>query len=221
MQGLGPCRRTTIGAGEPGQALLAGGGRRHVPHNEDDYFALWLKTLRYDVDGSEVTRRWLALPALLGALLTTAVAAPPAQAAGDDYPYRADTTQSSDPWGFTKRQCVSFAAWELKQHGTTVSNGSQHWGNARDWDEAARRLGRTVTTRPKVGAVAQWNAGERSTYYPDGGGTGTVTAGSYGHVAYVTNVYADGSVRVEQYNMFGNRAFSAMHLRAPRYLYVA
>ena len=183
-----------------------------------------LKTVCDQTDLQRVTRRWLAAPTLLTAVLLAAlslVTAPAAHATGDDYPYRTDTTQSADPWGFTKRQCVSFAAWELKQHGKTISNASQHWGNARDWDEAARRLGRTVTTRPKVGAIAQWNAGERSAYYPAGGGTGTLTAGSYGHVAYVTAVYGDGSVRVEQYNMSGNRSFSAMRLRAPRYLYVA
>ena len=170
-----------------------------------------------------MTRRWLALPTLLATLSLSAlsvISAPAAHASGDDYPYRTDTTQSADPWGFTKRQCVSFVASELKQHGVPISNASQHWGNARDWDDAARRLGRTVTTRAKVGAVAQWNAGEHSTFYPATGGTGTLTAGSYGHVAYVTNVYSDGSVRVEQYNMSGNRSFSAMHVRAPRYLYV-
>ena len=182
-----------------------------------------LKTLCYRTEKKKVTRRWLALPTLFATLSLSAlsvVAAPAAHASGDDYPYRTDTTQSADPWGFTKRQCVSFVASELKQHGVAISNASQRWGNARDWDEAARRLGKTVSTRAKVGAVAQWNAGESSSFYPAGGGTGTLTAGSYGHVAYVTNVYGDGTVRVEQYNMSGNRAYSAMHVRAPRYLYV-
>lgn len=166
-------------------------------------------------------RRLSAVLTLVLALFGLALGAPSASASGDDYPYRSDSTQSADPWGFTKRQCVSFAAWELKQHGTTISNASQRWGNARDWDDAAKRLGKRVTSTAKVGAIAQWNAGERSTYYPAGGGTGTLTAGSYGHVAYVTNVYGDGSVRIEQYNMSGNRAYSAMRVRAPRYLYVA
>lgn len=188
-------------------------------------------TLRYDLktvsdnsDTERVTRRRLTVPTLLASLalsVLSVVTAPAASASGDDYPYRADTTQSADPWGFTKRQCVSYVAWELKQRGTTISNASQRWGNARDWDEAARRLGRPVTTRPKVGAVAQWNAGERSAYYPSGGGTGTLTAGSNGHVAIVTAVYSDGSVRVEQYNVSGNRSYSAMRVRAPRYLYIA
>ena len=172
-----------------------------------------------------MTRRLLSLPVLAAAvgsaLLGTVVQAPAAQASGDDYPYRTDTTQSSDPWGFTKRQCVSFAAWELKQHGTEIKNSTQRWGSALNWDDAARRLGKRITTVPKVGAIAQWNANERSAYYPAGGGTGTIQAGSYGHVAYVTAVYGDGSVRIEQYNMSGNRSFSVMRVKAPRYLYIA
>ena len=45
-------------------------------------------------------------------------------------------------------------------------------------------------------------------------------AGSYGHVAYVEAVYADGSVRLAQYNMYGNRSYSLMRAKAPRYLYL-
>jgi surface antigen len=164
--------------------------------------------------------RRLLMLSLVSALAGPLAPVTNAEAAGDDYPYRRDSTGASDPWGFTKRQCVSFAAWELRQHGHAISNARQHWGNASHWDEAARALRKVVTTRPKVGAIAQWNANERSTYYP-GRGTGWVQAGRDGHVAYVTAVYRDGSVRIEQYNMGGNRAFSAMHVRAPRYLYVA
>ena len=166
-------------------------------------------------------RSLLLVPALACALASSVVTAPSAAASGDDYPYRTDTTRSADPWGFTKRQCVSFAAWELKQHGHQISNYSGHWGSALTWDDTARRLGRRISSTPKAGAVAQWNAGERSTFYPAGGGTGTLTAGSAGHVAYVTGVYSDGTARVEQYNADGSRAFSAMRVRAPRYLYLS
>jgi surface antigen len=168
-----------------------------------------------------VIRRALASVAVLSALLAPFLGVPAASATGDDYPYRTDTTQSADPWGFTKRQCVSFAAWELKQHGYGISNATQHWGSAYTWDDTAKRLGKRISTTPKVGAIAQWNANESSRYYPASGGVGTMTAGPYGHVAYVTTVYGDGTVRIEQYNMGGNRAFSAMRVRAPRYLYVA
>ena len=169
---------------------------------------------------SHMRRRLFAVLALLCALASPLLSVTAANASGVDYPYRTATTNASDPWGFTQRQCVSFTAWRLYQHGHSIKNSTQQWGNASHWDEAARTLGTLVTTRPKVGAVAQWNAGERSTYYTSTG-TGYIQAGAYGHVAYVTAVYGDGSVRVEQYNMSGDRSFSAMHVKAPRYLYVA
>jgi surface antigen len=143
----------------------------------------------------------------------------PARAYTDDYPWKSDTTYSNDSFGFTKRQCVSYAAWRLYKSGHRISNSSGHWGNAYHWDDAARALGKRVTTTPKVGAIAQWNAYERSTYYPSTGGTGTMTAGRYGHVAWVAAVYSNGSVLVRQYNINGNRSFSQMHVRAPRYIY--
>lgn len=163
-----------------------------------------------------------ALVLLLAVVAALVLAAPPASAAGDDYPYRTDTTSSADRWGFTRRQCVSFVAWRLEQRGSRLSNATQKWGNALGWDEAARRLGYGVGTRPVPGAIAQWNAGERSPYYAAGSATanGTMVAGSYGHVGYVRGVYSDGSVSVEQYNGTGNRTYSVTRVKAPRYLYV-
>ena len=145
-----------------------------------------------------------------------------AAAAGDDYPYRTATSSTADRWGFTKRQCVSFAAWRLAQAGRPVSNYTQRWGNAYNWNNKAAALGKPVTTRPRVGAIAQWNAYERSAWYANGSTTanGWVRAGGAGHVGVVKYVYADGSVRVEQYNMWGTRSYSTMRVRAPRYLYL-
>ncbi len=154
----------------------------------------------------------------MGALLGSA----PASASGDDYPYRADTSGSADRWGFTRRQCVSFVAWRMEQRGKALNNRTQAWGNASAWDENARRLGYRIGVKPVAGAVAQWNAGERSPYYGSGATSpnGTVSAGSYGHVAYVRGVYSDGSVSVEQYNGTGSRTYSVSRVKAPRYLYV-
>lgn len=141
----------------------------------------------------------------------------------DDYPYR---TQSDfyavDRWGFTQRQCVSFAAWRLAQHGDTISNDGNVWGSAYSWDEAARKLGHVVTAKPRVGAIAQWNAGEKSAYYAPGSATanGTFTAGGYGHVGWVKQVYNDGSVLIEQYNLGNDRSYSVMRVKAPRYLVI-
>lgn len=162
----------------------------------------------------------LLVLSLLCALASPLLPATAAQASGNAYPYRNATTNTSDPWGFTKRQCVSFAAWELAAHHHAIRNSTQHWGNAYSWDNVARARHKVITTRPKVGAVAQWNANERSTYRTSSG-TGWFRAGSFGHVAYVTAVYGDATVRIEQYNLNGNRSFSTMRLKAPRYLYIA
>jgi surface antigen len=140
----------------------------------------------------------------------------------DAYPYRTDTTGGVDPWGFTKRQCVSYVAWRLSEVGRPISNAAQGWGSALDWDDTARRLGYTVTTKPRVGAVAQWNAGERTAYWSPGStsSNGTYQAGPVGHVAWVTAVYSDGSVLVAQYNGTGDRTYSTMRVKAPRFLYL-
>jgi surface antigen len=144
-----------------------------------------------------------------------------ALATGDDYPWRTSTTNAADKWGFTQRQCVSFVAWREAQHMHALNNYTQHWGSALNWDSVAAARGVTVSTRPVVGAIAQWNAYEKSAWWANGSSTanGYVQAGGYGHVAWVRSVNSDGSVWVEQYNMFGNRSYSVMRLKAPRYIY--
>ena len=167
-----------------------------------------------------VTSRLLLVLTSLLALLALST---PAQAATDAYPYRSDTTRSSDPWGFTKRQCVSYVAWRLAQRGAPISNAAQQWGNAANWDEASRRLRVGIGARPVVGAVAHWNAYEASAYYGPGSTrpNGTMRAGGYGHVGYVQGVHSDGSAVVAHYNMSGDRAYSLVRVKAPRYLYLA
>jgi surface antigen len=154
---------------------------------------------------------------------TTSTTSQTAQPRGtNDYPYASQSDfYAMDKWGFTERQCVSFAAWRLAQHGHTINN-RDHWGSAYSWDDTARRLGKTVTTRAHVGAIAQWNAHESGAYYSPGSATanGQFVAGGYGHVGYVKYVYADGSALVEQYNMSGSRSYSVMRVKAPRYLLI-
>lgn len=169
-------------------------------------------------------RRSLLLSLLLAAVLSLLAPGSAQASSGDDYPtaYRTQTNVNAvDKWGFTQRQCVSFVAWRLQEAGRPLSNSGNTWGSAYNWDTAAARLGKRVTRTPRVGAIAQWNAGERSPlYYRSSTPNGSVTAGQYGHVAYVRAVYSDGSVLVEQYNISGNRSYSTMRLKAPRYLYL-
>ena len=142
-------------------------------------------------------------------------------AATDDYPWRLSKPGVADAYGFTTRQCVSYVAWRLAQRGTPLDNARERWGDAQMWDEAARRLGHRVGGAPVVGAIAQWDAFERSPLYTGGSRLrGTMRAGAYGHVAWVQHVYSDGSVSVAQYNGTGTRTFSTSRVKAPRYLYV-
>lgn len=154
---------------------------------------------------------------------STSTSSSTAQPTGvNDYPYRNQSDfYAIDKWGFTQRQCVSFAAFRLAQKGRTINN-RDNWGSAYSWDEAARRLGHAVTRTPRVGAIAHWNAGESGAYYGKGSATanGKFTAGGYGHVAWVKSIYSDGSVLVEQYNLGGDRSYSVMRVKAPRYLLV-
>lgn len=154
---------------------------------------------------------------------TSPPAPAPRQTGGhDDYPYASTSGYVSDRWGFTERQCTSFVAWRLAQAGHPLNNATQNWDNASHWDDTARSLGRAVTGSPSVGTVAQWGAGESSPFYASGSSTanGTFTAGGAGHVAWVRSVYSDGSVLVEQYNLYGNESYSTMRVKAPRYLHL-
>lgn len=164
-------------------------------------------------------RALVLLPALALCLAGLAVPA----SAGDDYPWRLDETWTSDAHGFTKRQCVSFVAWRLAQRSAPLDNGQQAWGSARTWDDAARRLGHGVGTRPVVGAVAQWDAGEVARTYSPGvrRASGLLRAGGHGHVGYVQHVHTDGTATIEHYNGTGSRTYATARVRAPRYLYVA
>jgi surface antigen len=117
----------------------------------------------------------------------------PSGAIKDDYPYRGQGS-GVDPWNFYKGQCTSFAAWRVNHNlGIRFHNYYKgvHWGNATNWDNAARAAGIPVYKTPKVGDIAVRDSG------------------TWGHVAYVAKVNADGSFMVEEYN----------HLRPDTYSY--
>ena len=56
------------------------------------------------------------------------------------------------------------------------------WGNAYNWDDAARSLGYRVDKSPAAGTIGQ------------------VDGGAYGHVFWVESVNGDGSINVTEYN---------------------
>ena len=90
-----------------------------------------------------------------------------------------------DSWGFVLRNCTSFVAWRLQERnrmaGFSNSFGGEHWGNAENWDDVARRLGYRVDGVPAIGAVAQSDDGR------------------VGHVAWVSGI-GPGTVTIEEYN---------------------
>jgi surface antigen len=111
----------------------------------------------------------------------------------NDYPYRNSSTSGVDRWNFYNRQCTSFAAHRINWNGTrtgkTFTNMylGEHFGDAHMWDDAARASGVAISGTPAVGRIAQWNRNV--------GGVG-----GYGHVAYVSAVYDDGSILIDEYN---------------------
>jgi surface antigen len=144
----------------------------------------------------------IILSALIASLFTLVVGAPPASATLgiDDYPYRNDSPSAVDPWGFYKRECVSFVTWRMNNDNRVAftnnmrgPNGQTgHWGNAWEWWGNALAIGYARDFSPVRGAVAYW-----SKYYHG--------AGSAGHVAYVdrVNLGSNGTVSsivVEEYN---------------------
>ena len=111
---------------------------------------------------------------------------------GDDYLYKGQTT-GVDKWNFYIGQCTSFAAWALNSRvGIAFSNSYRnvHWGNAANWDNAARQAGVSVTSTPRAGAIAVRNSG------------------TFGHVAFVTKVNTNGTFEVDEYNFGGTSRYS-------------
>lgn len=75
-------------------------------------------------------------------------------------------------------ECVSYAGWKAyEQFGIAAA-----WGNAYSWDDTARWLGYVVDNNPAPNTIGQ----------ADGG--------LWGHVFWVEEVNADGSINVTEYN---------------------
>ena len=101
-------------------------------------------------------------------------------ARGDDYPaYYKNGSQEIDKWRMYSRQCTSFVAFRLSNvNGFEIPAA---YGNANEWGYRARREGYRVDNTPTIGSIA-WS-----------------TAGTYGHVAWVSNVIGD-EIEIEEYN---------------------
>lgn len=98
-----------------------------------------------------------------------------------------------DPWSFYWGECVSYTAFAVRtytRHKDFVNNWKgAHFGNAKEWDEAARKTGIPVDQTPAPGAIVQHNRN------------------SYGHVALITTVHPDGSFDINEYNHVKRHTF--------------
>ncbi|MCZ2403554.1 transglycosylase SLT domain-containing protein [Paenarthrobacter sp. Z7-10] len=113
--------------------------------------------------------------------------------AGDDYPWKTTEHNANNPvTGFAYRNCTDFAWWRtMGQLGITDQSKMNATrlgpGDGGDWGLKWQQVGWTVSKTPKVGAVI-WYARNAN------------GVGSYGHVAIVKEITADGKVVEEGYN---------------------
>ncbi len=91
--------------------------------------------------------------------------------------------------------CTNYVAYRLTHNGRLVARPPET-GSAYTWGDAARKVGVPVNDSPRVGAVAWWTAAAIGT--------------SSGHVAYVEEVRADGSIVLSEDNLGGD--FDWRHL---------
>jgi len=107
-------------------------------------------------------------------------------ARGDDYPARLKNGVVDD-WGLYVNQCTSFVAYRL----STVNHYeiARAYGNGGEWGYHARRDGIRVDNTPALGSVA-W-----------------LDDGSYGHVAWVSNVMGK-NIEIEEYNYAWSESYN-------------
>jgi surface antigen len=149
-----------------------------------------------------------------------------------DYPYANAPATGGDTLNMGVRQCTSYAAWALTREGVVLTPdptggadvvgpaGTGHLADARTWAAAAQAAGYTVDSTPAVGAIAQWNANEKSTWANPDGSHGWLTAGAEGHVGVVVAVNDDGTAVIRDYNGWVSLGFSEHSEIAPRYLHI-
>ncbi|WP_326836122.1 CHAP domain-containing protein [Amycolatopsis rhabdoformis] len=133
---------------------------------------------------STATATAAARPLSMAATLGTLAPSAQVNLIGDNYPAKwRNIPQDSvvDDWNMYNRECVSWAAFTIDRHGESASN----YGDAKYWDDNARKHGYRVDNTPTPGSIAQTDAGR------------------YGHVAIVDSVHGS-TVTVEDYNWNGD-----------------
>lgn len=130
----------------------------------------------------------------------------PASAAGPDGSwgcnYGLDNTV--DNWGMYNRECVSYTAWMVyKTYGYMPYWGGS--GDANQWPGDARAAGIPVGSTPKVGSVAIYMGG---------------SSDPWGHAMWVKSVNGDGTITVDQYNLYYDGNFYETTVSAAGLVYI-
>lgn len=136
-------------------------------------------------------------------LTGTGCAVPGASGAGDDLPWATAALYQPSVLGMFNRECVDFALWRVNQQlgstaapyrilNSTFRPDGINLGSALSWRDGWNARGWPTGSAPRIGAVV-W-------YAPGAGGSDP----TYGHVAVVKAVNADGTYLEEGYN--GNPA---------------
>lgn len=103
-----------------------------------------------------------------------------------------------DYWGMYTRQCVSYAAFKVNQ----AYGNMPYWGgvgNANQWGGNAKAAGIKTSRTPAAGTV------------------GVIESGTYGHVAWVESVNADGTINISHYNVGWSGEYSEWYNLSPSY----
>jgi surface antigen/peptidoglycan hydrolase CwlO-like protein len=91
-----------------------------------------------------------------------------------------------DNWGMYNRECVSYTAWMVyKTYGYMPYWGGS--GNANEWPGDAQAAGIPTGSTPKVNSVAIYMGG---------------SSDPFGHAMWVKSVNGDGTITVDQYNLY-------------------
>lgn len=136
----------------------------------------------------------------------------PAQATGGtpgpwgcDYVHSSDYVPGctyEDSWGMCNRECVSYTAWMVyKNDGINVTG----FGNANQWPSKAASDNIPMGSTPRPGSVAIYMGGSLD---------------PYGHAMWVKNVNSDGTITVDQYNLYYDGNFYETTISASGLTYI-
>lgn len=109
-----------------------------------------------------------------------------------------------DNWGMYNRECVSYTAWMVyKTYGYMPYWGGN--GNANEWPSDAAQAGIPTGSTPRVNSVAIYMGGSTD---------------PWGHAMWVRSVNGDGTITVDQYNLYYDGNFYETTIPASGLVYI-